>query len=131
MPAPLNSEGVSHILLGATAYEHKIFVGPFARKFPAAKVWAVPGQWSFPVNLDEKLLGIDPRGTGGGDLTDTLKGSKAYTNAPDLTQEFEVKLLRPARRLGLGYAANEAAILHKDTKVGDEGVQTCDTTSTA
>ena len=34
----LDSKGVSHILLGATPYEHKVFVGPFARRFPGAKV---------------------------------------------------------------------------------------------
>ena len=27
-----------------------------------------------------------------------------------------MKLLHPAKRLGLGYAANEAALLHKETK---------------
>ena len=111
----LKSDGVSHIMLGATAYEHKIFVGPFARKFPDAKVWAVPGQWSFPLNLPAAALGIDTAGTGGGELTDTAAGSAAYAAAPDLTAEFEVKLLRPAERLGLGYAANEAALYHKET----------------
>ncbi len=114
--AALDHDGVSHILLGATPYEHKVFVGPFARRFPGAKVWAVPDQWSFPVDLPAPLLGIDTRGSGGGELLDTAVGSAAYANAPDLTDEFEVKLLRPARRLGLGYAANEAALLHKDTK---------------
>ena len=43
-------------------------------------------------------------------------GSPAYAAAPDLTDEFEVKLLRPPKRLGFGYAANEAALLHKDSK---------------
>ena len=112
----LDHAGVSHILLGATQYEHKIFVGPFARRFPNAKVWAVPDQWSFPVNLPAPLLGIDTKGTGGGELLDTATGSNAYANAPDLTAEFEVKLLRPPERLGFGYAANEAAVLHKDSK---------------
>ena len=112
----LGSEGVSHVLLGATTYEHKVFVGPFARKFPGAKVWAVPDQWSFPVDLPSKLYGIDARGSGGGDLVDTAGGSAAYGAAPDLTSEFEVKLLRPSRRLGLGYAASEAAVYHKGTK---------------
>ena len=51
-----------------------------------------------------------------GELTDTARGSTAYAAAPDLTAEFEVKLLRPERRLGFGYAANEAALLHRDTK---------------
>merc|ERR1719247_3761166 len=114
--ASLNHDGVSHIMLGATAYEHKIFVGPFARKFPEAKVWAVLDQWSFPLNLPAAAYGIDSQGTGGGELVDTAPGSTAYASAPDLTAEFEVKLLHPAKRLGLGYAANEAALLHKETK---------------
>ena len=33
--ASLNGR-VTHILLGATTYEHKAFVGPFSRKFPSA-----------------------------------------------------------------------------------------------
>ena len=48
-----------HVLLGATQYEHKVFVPAFARKFPQAKVWAVPDQWSFPLDLPSPLLGID------------------------------------------------------------------------
>ena len=78
-------------------------------------MWAVPDQWSFPLNLPAPLLGIDTRGTGGGELLDTARGSKDYARASDLTQEFEVKLLRPEKRLGFGYSANEAALLHKDT----------------
>jgi len=112
----LDHAGVSHILLGATQYEHKVFVGPFARRFPNAKVWAVPDQWSFPLDLPAPLLGVDTSGSGGGELVDTATGSSAYAAAPDLTAEFEVKLLRPSQRLGFGYAANEAAVLHKDSK---------------
>lgn len=112
----LNSGGVAHILLGTTPYEHKIYLAPFSREFPSAKVWAVPDQWSWPVDLPGPLLGIN---TTGGQLVDTAgeSGAKAYANAPDLTAEFEVKLLRPQQRLGFGYAAVEAAVLHKDTKV--------------
>jgi hypothetical protein len=29
---------VEHIVLTTFAYEHKVFVGPFARRFPKAKV---------------------------------------------------------------------------------------------
>mmetsp|Transcript_26647 Transcript_26647/g.49053 ORF Transcript_26647/g.49053 Transcript_26647/m.49053 type:complete len:594 (+) Transcript_26647:75-1856(+) len=113
----LNHAGVSHIMLGATQYEHKVFVGPFARRFPEAKVWAVPDQWSFPLNLPEEDFGIFARESGGGDLVNTAEGSaSAYSKAPDLTAEFEVKLLRPEKRLAFGYAANEAALFHKDTK---------------
>ena len=124
----LKSKGVAHILLGATQYEHKVFVAPFARRFPEAKVWAVPDQWSFPLDLPSPLLGIDEAKSGGGELTDTRPATStlcatysglcnaAYARAPDLTAEFEVKLLRPKERLGFGYAANEAALYHKDTK---------------
>lgn len=112
----LNSGGVAHILLGTTPYEHKIYLAPFSREFPTAKVWVVPDQWSWPVDLPGPLLGIN---TTGGQLVDTAgeSGAKAYASAPDLTAEFEVKLLRPQQRLGFGYAAVEAAVLHKDTKV--------------
>ena len=33
---------VEHIVLPTFAVEHKLFVGPFARKFPAAKVHVAP-----------------------------------------------------------------------------------------
>ena len=52
---------------------------------------------------------VDVEGSGGGFLVDTASGAANYAGAPDLTSEFEVKLLRPPSRLGFGYAANEAA----------------------
>ena len=33
---------VEFIVLPTFAYEHKIFLGPFARSFPDAKVWIAP-----------------------------------------------------------------------------------------
>lgn len=33
---------VEHIVLPTFAYEHKIFLGPFSRAFPQAKVWIAP-----------------------------------------------------------------------------------------
>lgn len=33
---------VEYIVLPTFAYEHKIFVGPFSRRFPTAQVWVAP-----------------------------------------------------------------------------------------
>ncbi|KAL1338185.1 hypothetical protein HN51_032855 [Arachis hypogaea] len=49
---------VEYIVLPTFAYEHKIFVGPFSRKFPRAQVWVAPRQWSWPLNLPLEFLGI-------------------------------------------------------------------------
>ncbi|CAL9172677.1 uncharacterized protein LOC135593856 [Musa acuminata AAA Group] len=49
---------VEYIILPTFAYEHKIFVGPFSRKFPRAQVWVAPRQWSWPINLPLEFFGI-------------------------------------------------------------------------
>ncbi|XP_060188725.1 uncharacterized protein LOC132617683 [Lycium barbarum] len=49
---------VKYIVLPTFAYEHKIFVGPFSRKFPKAQVWVAPRQWSWPLNLPLEFFGI-------------------------------------------------------------------------
>jgi Domain of unknown function (DUF4336) len=50
---------VKHIILPTiSGLEHKVFVGPFARKFPQAQVWVTPDQWSFPINLPLSWLGF-------------------------------------------------------------------------
>lgn len=62
---------VEYIILPTFAYEHKIFVGPFSRRFPAAKVYVAPSQWSWPINLPPQLFGIFPAGQLVSDATDT------------------------------------------------------------
>ncbi|XP_058070229.1 uncharacterized protein LOC131219220 [Magnolia sinica] len=49
---------VEYIILPTFAYEHKIFVGPFSRKFPRAEIWVAPRQWSWPINLPLEFFGI-------------------------------------------------------------------------
>lgn len=50
---------VKYIILPTiSGLEHKVFVGPFARKFPQATVFVAPNQWSFPVNLPLSWLGF-------------------------------------------------------------------------
>ena len=102
---------VKYVVLGTTQYEHKIYAGPFSRKFPEASVHCVPDQYSFPLNLNPRLLGISPtrrRSTGPGYLSeDATYGWK---------DEFDLKILRPEKRLAANYAAVEAAFVHRDTK---------------
>ncbi|MEC4986791.1 MAG: DUF4336 domain-containing protein [Oscillatoria sp. PMC 1068.18] len=55
---------VQYIILPTiSGLEHKVFVGPFARKFPNAEVFVAPNQWSFPVNLPLSWLGFPPKRT--------------------------------------------------------------------
>ncbi|CAG9465706.1 unnamed protein product [Pedinophyceae sp. YPF-701] len=49
---------VEHIVLPTFAIEHKVFFGPFARKFKQAQCWVAPKQWSFPLNLPLSALGL-------------------------------------------------------------------------
>ncbi|MBK1989265.1 DUF4336 domain-containing protein [Sphaerospermopsis aphanizomenoides BCCUSP55] len=51
------------ILPTSSGLEHKIFVGPFARKFPQAVVYVAPHQWSFPFNLPLSWLGFPEKRT--------------------------------------------------------------------
>jgi len=53
---------VRYIVLGSAQYEHKVFVGPFARRCPDAKVFTVPEQWSWPVDLPSAFFGIFAEG---------------------------------------------------------------------
>ena len=51
------------ILPTASGLEHKVFVGPFARRFPSAQVFVTPNQWSYPVNLPLSWLGFPKKRT--------------------------------------------------------------------
>jgi len=52
-----NHGPLKHIVVGSVALEHKVYAGVLAQKFPDADVWLAPGQYSFPVNLPNPLLG--------------------------------------------------------------------------
>ncbi|MCL1467504.1 DUF4336 domain-containing protein [Argonema galeatum] len=51
------------ILPTVSGIEHKVFVGPFARRFPLAQVFVAPSQWSFPLNLPLSWLGLPAKRT--------------------------------------------------------------------
>ena len=55
---PPHSPPIACYLEKKRIYEHKIFLSSFARAHKNAKVFVVPGQFSFPVQLPNPLLGI-------------------------------------------------------------------------
>ncbi|NJO31026.1 MAG: DUF4336 domain-containing protein [Richelia sp. SL_2_1] len=93
------------ILPTISGLEHKVFVGPFARRFPDSQVFVAPKQWSFPVNLPLSWLGIP------GKRTQVL--SEDSSKIP-FANEFDYSILGPIE-LGLGRFA-EVALLHKSSK---------------
>ena len=55
---------VRYILMSTTTgIEHKVFVGPFARRFPRAQIYVAPHQWSYPLTLPLRWLGLPPKRT--------------------------------------------------------------------
>ncbi|XP_057849355.1 uncharacterized protein LOC131060213 isoform X1 [Cryptomeria japonica] len=94
---------VEHIILPTFAYEHKVFVGPFSRKFPKAKVWVAPRQWSWPINLPLEFFGIF--------RSKTLKDEDELTPWFD---EIEQKVLS-SPEVGIGPYV-EVAFYHKRSR---------------
>lgn len=97
---------VKYILLSTvTGIEHKVFVGPFARRFPGAQVYVTPNQWSFPVNLPLPWLGLP------GDRTQLLPADSSQTPFAD---QVDYALLPPIE-LGLG-PFGETACFHRASR---------------
>lgn len=94
---------VKYIILPTiSGLEHKVFVGPFARRFPKAQVFIAPNQWSFPVNLPLSWLGFPPK------RTQVLPEDSS--KAP-FGKEFDYAVLGPIE-LGPG-RFGEVAFFHK------------------
>ncbi|KAD7479488.1 hypothetical protein E3N88_02624 [Mikania micrantha] len=59
---------VEYIVLPTFAYEHKIFVGPFSRKFPQAQIYVAPRQWNlstpWAAEIEQKVLSSPEVGIG-------------------------------------------------------------------
>ncbi len=80
------------ILPTVSGLEHKVFVGPFARRFPTAQVFVAPYQWSYPLNLPLTWLGLPPGRT---------QVLPADSRATPFGDEFDYAILGPIQ-LGLG-----------------------------
>lgn len=92
------------ILPTSSGLEHKVFVGPFARRFPNALVFVAPNQWSFPLNLPLSWLGFPSR------RTEVLPENSA--DAP-FASDFDYAVLDI--NLGRG-SFGEVAFFHKRTR---------------
>lgn len=97
---------VKYIILPTiSAVEHKVFVGPFAQRFPNAQVFSAPNHWSFPVYLPLSLLGFPPS------RTSILPKESSQVPFAD---EFDYRILGPIH-LGPG-KFEEVAVFHRPTK---------------
>lgn len=97
---------VKYIILPTiSGLEHKVFVGPFARRFPQAQVFVAPQQWSFPLNLPLSWLGF-PRSR-----TQVLPENSSET---PFAEDFDYEILGPLD-LGLG-AFGEVAFFHRPSR---------------
>ncbi|MGL5876579.1 MAG: DUF4336 domain-containing protein, partial [Xenococcaceae cyanobacterium] len=97
---------VKYIILPTiSGIEHKVFVGPFARQFPEARVFVAPNQWSFPINLPLSWLGLPRK------RTYLLPEDSART---PFAKEFDYAILSPID-LKLGYFS-EVAFFHKRSR---------------
>ena len=97
---------VKYIILPTiSGLEHKVFVGPFARRFPDSQIFVAPKQWSFPVNLPLSWLGIPAK------RTQVLPEDSSKT---PFGNQFDYEILGPIE-LGVGRFA-EVALLHKSSQ---------------
>ena len=97
---------VRHIILPTvTGIEHKVFVGPFARRFPQATVFVAANQWSFPLDLPLPWLGLPWRRT---------QILPTDSSAAPFGDEFDYASLGPLS-LGLG-PFEEVAFFHRSTR---------------
>ncbi|NEU82397.1 DUF4336 domain-containing protein [Nostoc sp. UIC10630] len=96
---------VKYILLPTSSgLEHKVFVGPFSRRFPQAQVFVAPHQWSFPFNLPLSWLGFPQKRTQ--ELPDD-------SSLAPFAYEFDYAILDI--NLGRGSFV-EVAVFHKQTR---------------
>jgi len=99
---------VECVVLPTFAIEHKVFFGPFARRFPRASVWVAPRQWSFPLDLPLSLLGLGFRDVF--ELDDDLSIAQCPWRAE---VDFAVNLQEGFSEIG-PYC--EVGFFHRDTK---------------
>ena len=96
---------VRDIVMPSTAVEHKVNVGPFARKFPDANFYVTDKQYAFPFNLPNSFLGLPS-------WTKALPRSSQEVNVFGNDMEHEVLTVKP----GIGSMYQDVALFHKPSQ---------------
>jgi hypothetical protein len=96
---------IRHIVLPSVAAEHKVLAGPFARKFPDADFYLTDRQYSFPLNLPDRTLGLPP-------WAKPLPASSSGDAIWDGEFEHETLTVQP----GIGSMYQDVALFHKPSK---------------
>jgi len=101
---------IKYIVLPSAAPEHKVLAGAFAYAFPSAEFYVTDQQYSLPVDLPPKFIGL-PSWTK--QLPPSSQGLGLWNN------EFHHEVLTtkpPQQSLLRAYSYQEAAFFHKPTK---------------
>jgi len=100
---------VRYIVLPTTLLEHKLWVGPFARRFPDAQTFVVEGQYSYPIDAPLPVFsGIFAAGA----ITADNPGTLPWAGELDHTL-FDPPPITP---LGDAVRFTEAAFFHRPTR---------------
>jgi len=99
---------LKHIILPTLGLEHKVFAGPFAQKFPKAKVWYTPGQYSFPIKLPLSWLGFG--------FNQQVRQLPRDSSKAPFYPEFDYRIVGPLLSKDKAGGFGEAAFYHKKTQ---------------
>ena len=78
---------VAHVVAPTYALEHKVFVKDALLRWPQARLWTAPGQFSFPVQVDDELVW-------GREVSGVLHGSDTdRTSSAPWTDEIQYETL--------------------------------------
>ena len=112
-----SSSRVAHVVVPTYALEHKVFVKDALERWPHAKLWTAPGQFSFPIRsvTDEFVWGKAVDGILLGSDSDHSDGS---SSSPSWADEIQYETL-PVGTFSIGGVSQtfyETAFFHKDSK---------------
>jgi len=106
-----NAAAVAHVVAPTYALEHKVFVKDALKRWPNARLWTSPGQFSFPFSVSEQLVF-------GKKVSGIFKDSDKYDTQVPWTHELEYETLA-AGTFNIGYTPTtlyETVFFHKASK---------------